>query len=135
MAVHEFTGVTARIQYNTGAGATTLGFVSGDFSLSVATGKYVTIGNAYATKNTRGLRSVSGSLSLAWGIDDAALYALFTADTEFDLIFDNDGATGAHTYTLSNCVLTELSVEGIEAGSEGALMINASFEALTWSRD
>ena len=74
-------------------------------------------------------------MSLGWGIDDAALYAVFTADTEFGLIFDNDGATGAHTYTLSNCVLTELSVEGIEAGSEGALMINASFEALTWSRD
>ena len=41
----------------------------------------------------------------------------------------------ANTYTISGCVLTELSVEGIEAGNEGALMINASFEGLTWSRD
>jgi hypothetical protein len=27
-----------------------------------------------------------------------------------------------------------MSIEGLEAGSEGALMINASFEGLDWSR-
>lgn len=131
MPVHAYTGTTAKIVVN----GSLEGFVSGDFSLSISTGKYVTIGNNYATNHTQGLRSASGSLKRAWGIDDNTLYGLFNAATVFDIVFDNDGATGAHTYTLTNCVLTELSVEGIEAGSEGALMINASFEALTWSRD
>lgn len=131
MTVHEFTGVTASI---TVSGSLT-GFVSGDFSLAVATGKYVTLGSSYATSHTRGLRSASGSLKRAWGVSDATLYTYFTGDSLFDITFDNDDGTGAHTYTISGCVLTDLSVEGIEAGSEGALMINASFEGLTWSRD
>mgnify|MGYP003625595257 CR=1 FL=1 len=131
MTVHDFTGTTAKIVVN---GALE-GFVSGDFSLSQATGKYVTLGNQYATKHTVGLRAVSGSLKRAWGVSDETLFALFTASTVFNITFDNDGATGANTYTLTDCVLTEMSVEGVEAGSEGALMINASFEALTWSRD
>lgn len=131
MTVHEFTGVTASI---TVSGSLT-GFVSGDFSLAVATGKYVTLGSSYATSHTRGLRSASGSLKRAWGISDATLYTYFTGDSLFDITFDNDDGAGVHTYTISGCVLTDLSVEGIEAGSEGALMINASFEGLTWSRD
>jgi len=36
---------------------------------------------------------------------------------------------------VSGCVLTDLAIEGLEAGNEGALMINASFEGLTWARD
>lgn len=131
MTVHEFTGVTASITVS----GTLTGFVSGDFSLAVATGKYVTLGNSYATSHTRGLRSASGSLKRAWGISDSTLYTYFTGDSLFDITFDNDDGTGANTYTISGCVLTDLSVEGIEAGSEGALMINASFEGLTWSRD
>lgn len=131
MTVHEFTGVTAKITVS----SSLVGFVSGDFSLAVSTGKYTALGSSYATSHTRGLRSVSGSLKKAWGIDDATLHTYFDNDSIFDIAFDNDGATGAHTYTLSGCVLTDLSVEGIEAGGEGALMINASFEGLTWSRD
>ena len=53
----------------------------------------------------------------------------------FDIVFDNDGNTGANSYTLSGCMLTDMAVEGVEAGSEGALMINASFEGLDFSRD
>jgi|TARA_R110001599_G_scaffold131968_10_gene308354 hypothetical protein len=131
MAVHAFTGVTAVITVS----SSLVGFVSGDFSLATATGKYTTLGNSESTAHTRGLKSASGSLKLAWGISDATLYTMFNTDAEFDITFDNDGGTGAHTYTLATCVLTDLSVEGVEAGSEGALMINASFEALSWGRD
>ena len=131
MAVHEFTGVTGRIQAN----GSLVAFVSGDVTMSVATGKYVTLGTNKATKNTRGLHSVSGSLKRAWGVDDKTLYDLMMNNVEFLLEFDNDGATGAHTYKASGCVLTELSVEGLEAGAEGALMINASFEGLSFGRD
>jgi hypothetical protein len=131
MSVHEFTGVTAKITVS----SSLVGFVSGDFSLSVATGKYTELGSKYSTSHTRGLRAVSGSLKKAWGISDSTLYTYFNTDAHFDIQFDNDGSTGANTYTLESCVLTDLSVEGVEAGAEGALMINASFEGLTWSRD
>ena len=131
MAVHSFTGITGVITVN---GSTT-GFVSGDVSWSKATGKYTTLGSDTATAHTRGLVSVSGSLSKAWGISDDALMDLWDADTEFDITFDNDGATGANTYTASNCVLVELSIEGLEAGAEGALLINATFEGRSMTRD
>jgi len=131
MATHEYTGITAKITVSTSL----VGFVSGDFTLTQATGKYITLGNATATDHTRGLKSASGTLKRAWGIDDSTLFTYFDTDEKFDITFDNDGATGANTYTLTDCVFTDLSVEGIEAGSEGALMINASFEALTFSRD
>lgn len=131
MAVHSFTGVTGVITVN---GATT-GFVSGDVTWSKATGKYTTLGSTTATAHTRGLVSVSGSLTKAWGISDDALMDLWNADTEFDIVFDNDGATGANTYTAANCVLVELSIEGLEAGSEGALLINATFEGRNMTRD
>ena len=130
MALHSFTGVTGKITVS----GTILGFVSGDFTMSAATGKYVTLGSNYATAHTRGLRAVSGSLSKAWGVSDVELYDWFNADTQLDIEFDNDAA-GTHTYTVSGCVLTDLAIEGLEAGNEGALMINASFEGLTWSRD
>ena len=130
MAVHSYTGVTGKITVS----GSIVGFVSGDFTLSAATGKYVTLGSNYATANTRGLRAVSGSLSKAWGISDLELYDWFNNDTELAVAFDADAA-GNHTYTVSGCVLTDLAIEGLEAGNEGALMINASFEGLTWSRD
>ena len=131
MAVHSYTGVTGKIT----ASGTLVGFVSGDVTFSIATGKYVTLNSNTATAHTRGLKSVSGTLKRAWGVSDETLNTWFTANSEFDIEFDNDGATGADTYTASNCILTELSIEGLEAGSEGALMINASFEGLDWSRD
>jgi hypothetical protein len=137
MTVHEFTGITAVITVS----SSLVGFVSGDFTLTQATGKYITLNSNTATSHTRGLKSASGTLKKAWGIDDATLFTYFDDSSLFDITFDNDsydptGPTGgAHTYTLSSCVLTDLSVEGIEAGSEGALMINATFEALSFSRD
>lgn len=130
MAVHAFTGVTGKITVS----GNVVGFVSGDLSLATATGKYVTLGGNTATANTRGLKSVSGTLKRAWGISDGTLYTYFNTDAEFDIAFDADDA-GTHTYTAITCVLTDLSIEGLEAGSEGALMINASFEGLNWSRD
>lgn len=136
MAVHSFTGVTAKITVS----SSLVGFVSGDFSLATATGKYVELNSTVAANHTRGLRSASGSLKLAWGITDATLFAMFNTDAVFDIVFANDGpsivspAIGAHSYTLTSCVFTDLAVEGVEAGSEGALMINASFEALDWTR-
>jgi len=132
MAVHSFTGITGLITVN----GTTTGFVSGDVTWSKATGKYHTLGTGSdATAHTRGQVSVSGTLTKAWGISDDALWDLWDADTEFNITFDNDGSTGANTYTAQNCVLVELSIEGLEAGSEGALMINATFEGRSMSRD
>lgn len=130
MAVHSFTGVTGKIT----ASGNVVGFVSGDLTLGTATGKYTTLGGNVATAHTRGLKSVSGTLKRAWGISDSTLYTWFNTDAEFDIAFDADD-NGTHTYTATTCVLTDLSVEGLEAGSEGALMINASFEGLNWSRD
>lgn len=131
MAVHSFTGVTGVITVN----GTITGFVSGDVTFSKATGKYTTLGSNTATAHTRGLMSVSGTLKKAWGISDDALMDLWEADTEFDITFDNDGATGDNTYTAANCVLVELSIEGLEAGAEGALMVNATFEGRSMTRD
>ena len=135
MSVHAFTGTSAVITLTPDGGTAITAFVSGDFSMTAQTGKYVTLGSSYATSHTRGLFAVSGSLKRAWGIDDATLMTAFLSNTLFTLTFDNDGVTGAHTYTITNCILTDLSVEGVEAGAEGALMINASFEGLTFSRD
>ena len=131
MAVHSFTGVTGKIT----ADGTLVGFISGDVTFSIATGKYVTLASNTASAHTRGLKSVSGTLKRAWGVSDETLNTWLTSGTEIDIEFDNDGATGADTYTASDCILTELSIEGLEAGSEGALLINASFEGLDWSRD
>lgn len=135
MSVHSFTGTSAVITLTPAGGTAITAFVSGDFSMTAQTGKYVTLGSSYATSHTRGLFAVSGTLKRAWGIDDATLMTAFLSNTLFTLAFDNDGATGANTYTITNCLLTDLSVEGVEAGAEGALMINASFEGLTFARD
>ena len=130
MAVHSFTGVSGKITVS----GSIVGFVSGDFTLNVATGKYITLGTNYNTAHTRGTRTVSGSLKKAWGVSDDELFDWFNNDTALDIAFDADDA-GTHTYTVSGCVLTDLAIEGLEVGSEGALMINASFEGLTWQRD
>lgn len=131
MTVHSFTGVTAKITVS----SSLVGFVSGDFTLAVATGRYTELNSTTSTSLTRGLRTVSGTLKKAWGLSDSTLYTYFNTNQMFDISFDNDGDTGANTYTLSGCMLTDLAVEGVEAGSEGALMINASFEGLDFSRD
>ena len=130
MAVHSFTGVTGKITVS----GTIVGFVSGDFTLAAATGKYITLGTNYNVAHTRGVRTASGSLKKAWGIADDTMYDWFNNDTELEIVFDADQA-GTHSYTMTTCVLTDLAIEGLEAGAEGALMINASFEALGWSRD
>lgn len=130
MAVHGFTGVTGKIQVS----GTIVGFVSGDFTVARATGKYVTLGSNLPTANTRGLQSVSGTLTKAWGVADDTLWDWFYGDTELEIEFDADAA-GTHTYTITDCVLTDLAIEGLEAGAEGALMINASFEGLSILRD
>ena len=89
------------------------------------------------TANTRGLQSVSGTLTKAWGLSDDTLWDWFYGDTELDIAFDADapGTGGSHTYTVSGAVITDLAIEGLEAGAEGALMINASFEGLSILRD
>ena len=130
MAVHSFTGVSGKITVS----GSIVGFVSGDFSMTATTGKYITLGTNYNTAHTRGVRTVSGSLKKAWGVSDDELFDWFNNDTELDIEFDADDA-GTHTYTVSGCVLTDLAIEGLEAGNGGALMINASFEGLTWARD
>tara|TARA_Y100000114_G_scaffold155588_1_gene180169 strand:+ start:4730 stop:5128 length:399 start_codon:yes stop_codon:yes gene_type:complete len=131
MTVHQFTGVTAKITVS----SSLVGFVSGDFTLAVATGRYNELNSNTSTSLTRGLRTVSGTLKKAWGLSDSTLYTYFNTNQMFDIVFDNDGNTGANSYTLSGCMLTDMAVEGVEAGSEGALMINASFEGLDFSRD
>jgi len=130
MAVHGFTGVTGKITVS----GSIVGFVSGDVSMAVATGKYLELGSNTAIANTRGVKSVSGTLKKAWGLSDDTIYDWFNNNTELNITFDADDA-GTHTYTVSNCVVTDFALEGLEAGSEGALMINASFEGTTWSRD
>ena len=131
MTVHQFTGVTAKITVS----SSLVGFVSGDFTLAVATGRYNEFNSNKSTSLTRGLRTVSGTLKKAWGLSASTLYTYFNTNQMFDIVFDNDGNTGANSYTLSGCMLTDMAVEGVEAGSEGALMINASFEGLDFSRD
>ena len=129
MAVHAYTGVTGKITVS----GTIVGFVSGDFTLAAATGKYTTLGSNISTAHTRGLRTVNGTLRKAWGVADDTLYDWLNLDTELDITFDpEDGVT--NRYTASGCVLTDLAIEGLEAGSDAALMINASFEGLNWSR-
>ncbi len=130
MAIHSFTGVSGKITVS----GSIVGFVSGDFTLATATGKYITLGTNYNVAHTRGVRTATGSLKKAWGVSDNELFAWFNGNTELDIQFDADAA-GTHTYTVSGCVLTDLAIEGLEAGNEGALMINASWEGLTWSRD
>ena len=130
MAVHAFTGVTGKVTVS----GSIVGFVSGDFTAAAATGKYTTLGSNTPTANTRGLRSISGSLTKAWGIADDELFDWYHNDTELSIIFDADDA-GTHSYEASGCVLTDLAIEGLEAGAEGALLINASFEGLTFTRD
>lgn len=133
MAVHAFTGITGQITVS----GTIVGFVSGDFTVARATGKYITLGSNLPTANTRGLQSVSGTLTKAWGVADDTLWDWFYGDTELDIAFDadNPSSAGTHTYTVSGCVITDLAIEGLEAGAEGALMINASFEGLSILRD
>jgi len=141
MAVHSFTGVTGLITLEHGGGpSTVVGFVSGDCSLDISTGKYYTLGNNTASGHTRGSKTASGSFTKAWGVDDDTLHTLFTTPTEFTLKFDNDTdgagtATGAHTYTVSGCIITSLSIEGLDSDSDGALTINCSWEGLSWTRD
>ena len=130
MAVHGFTGITGKITVSWSLD----GWVSGDVTFAKATGKYVELGSNAPIANTRGLRSVSGTLKKAWGLSDDVIYDWFNNDTELNITFDADSA-GTHTYSATSCVLTDLALEGLEAGNEGALMINASFEGLTWSRD
>ena len=132
MAVHSFTGVTGVVTVSGTGHSNVAGWVSGDFTLATATGKYVELGSNLATANTRGLRSVSGTLKGAYGIKDSTLEDWLDTDLEFTIKFE--ATTGGHIYTLVGCVLTDLAVEGMEAGSENALMINASFEGLNWSR-
>lgn len=132
MAIHSFTGMTGKIT----ADSTIVGFVSGDFTMAQATGKYIELGAAgnFNTSHTRGVKTVSGTLKKAWGISDTDLWTWFSTSAEKTLEFDADAA-GNHTYIISGCVLTDLAIEGLEAGSEGALMISASFEGLTFNRD
>ena len=132
MAVHSFTGVTGVVTVSGTGHSNVAGWVSGDFTLATATGKYVELGGNTATANTRGLKSVSGTLKGAYGIKDDTLFDWLNTDLEFTVKFES--STGNDIYTLSNCVLTDLAVEGMEAGSENALMINASFEGLNWTR-
>lgn len=130
MAVHAHTGVTGKITVS----GSLVGFVSGDFTAARATGKYVTLGSNLPTANTRGLQSVSGTLTKAWGIDDSELWSWFYGNTELVIAFDSE-STGANTYTVSGCVLTDVAIEGLEAGAEGALLMNATFEGLSITRD
>ena len=139
MALHSFTGVTGSIRTSGTTTGAIVGYVQGDFTLAAATGKYVELGSAYATANTRGLKSASGSLSAAWGLKATTLHAMFTNDEEFEIRFAAAGTqavgttSGTQVFTLSNCVFTDIASEGLEAGAEGALLLNASFEALTWT--
>ena len=135
MTVHSFTGVTAKITVS----SSLVGFVSGDFTLAIATGRYNELNKTTSTSLTRGLRTVSGTLKKAWGLSDSTLYTYFNTNQMFDITFDNDGdgaggATGANIHSKW-LYAQDLVVEGVEAGSEGALMINASFEGLDFSRD
>lgn len=130
MAVHAFTGVTGKVTVS----GSLVGFVSGDFTVARATGKYTVLGSNVPTANTRGLQSVSGSLTKAWGIDDDELWDWFYGNTELAILFDADAA-GTHTYSVAGAVITDLAIEGLEAGAEGALLVNASFEGLSITRD
>jgi len=53
MAVHSFTGVTGVVTVSGTGHSNVAGWVSGDFTLATATGKYVELGGNTATANTR----------------------------------------------------------------------------------
>ena len=133
MAVHAYTGVTG----NSTVSGSIVGFISGDFTLSTATGKYTELGSnsGNPTAHTRGLRAASGTIKGAWGIKDAALFSGDENDTALTIKFAATQAGPPAAYTITGCVLTELSIEGLEAGGDGALMMNASWEGLQWARN
>ena len=69
MTVHSFTGVTAKITVS----SSLVGFVSGDFTLAIATGRYNELNKTTSTSLTRGLRTVSGTLKEGLGLSDSTL--------------------------------------------------------------
>lgn len=124
--MHEMTGVTGTVKANSGA---LIGFVSADISIEKATGKYNQLGSSVSTSHTRGLLSITGTIRKAWGITSGDFWTWFNDDAEYDIVFDaKDDA--ALTVTASSCVLTGVTIEGMEAGSEEALMLTAPFEGL-----
>jgi hypothetical protein len=127
--VHEMTGVTGTVKANSGA---IVGFVSADISVEKATGKYNELGTNLSVSHTRGLVSITGTLRKAWGITSGDIWDWFDQDSEYDIVFDAKNDTTL-TITASSCILTSVSVEGFEAGSEEVLMLNAPFEGLAYS--
>lgn len=127
--MHEYTGITGTVKANSGA---LVGFVSADISLEKATGKYNELGSAVSKSHTRGVLSVSGTIRKAWGITSGDFWTWFNDDLEYDIVFDgkNDASL---TLTASSCCLTGVSIEGMEADSEEALMLTAPFEGLGYS--
>ena len=127
--MHDYTGVTGTVKANSGA---ILGFVSADISIEKATGKYNELCTNISQAHTRGVVSVTGTIRKACGITSGDIWTWFNDDEEYDIVFDAKDDT-ALTLTASSCCLTGVSVEGMEAGSEEALMLTAPFEGLGYS--
>jgi len=127
--VHEYTGVTGTVKANAGA---ILGFVSADVSIEKATGKYNELGSQFSQSHTRGLVSVTGTIRKAWGITSGDIWDWFHNDEEHDIVFDGKNDSSL-TMTASSCILTGVSIEGMEAGSEEALMLTCPFEGLAYN--
>ena len=127
--MHDYTGVTGTVKANAGA---VLGFVSADISVEKATGKYNELGTNVSVSHTRGLLSITGTIRKAWGITSGDIWDWFNNDEEYDIVFDGKGDSSL-TLTASSCCLTGVSIEGMEAGSEEALILTAPFEGLGYS--
>jgi len=127
--LHDYTGVTGTVKANAGA---IIGFVSADISVEKATGKYNELGTNISQAHTRGLVSVTGTIRKAWGITSSDVWDWFNNDEEYDIVFDGKDDASL-TLTASSCCLTGVTIEGMEAGSEEALMLTAPFEGLGYS--
>lgn len=127
--MHQMTGVTGTVK---ASGGTIVGFVSADITVETATGKYNQLGSKYSASHSRGLVSITGTIRKAWGVTSGALWSWYTNDQELDIVFDGKG-DDTLKLTASSCCLTGISIEGMEAGSENALILTAPFEGLTYA--
>lgn len=125
--MHNYSGVTAAVT----ASGTLLGWIKADVKLDYAVGEYITIGSEVCD-HVKGKKTVTGTITKAWGVDSDTLYTWFNSRNEFDIVF-SAGSTGSpEDYTASGCILTSLDLS-VEAGSSDPLEVVAAFKGRDWS--
>jgi len=122
--MHDYSGVTGKVTVS----GTIVGWVKASFKFEYQSGDYIEIGSEIYD-HTKGPKKITGTLEKAWGIDTDDIYNLVNNRTEFNIEFEAvDGSSGVEKYVASGCLIT--GIEGdIEAGSDGALILNYPFKA------